>query len=220
MFQCGLTGTIFVYQGQEIGLCNVPRNWGEEEYKDIETIQNLAGEREWRKQNGESEDMSDVMKEMRETARDNGRTPMQWDTTENAGFSKGTPWMRVHDDYAQGWNAEQQMQDPASVWSFWQRMLAIRKQYEALIYGVFVPLDEANEDVYAWIRNDATIGQRMLVVLNLAQGENKRGKQVKWTIPSEISGGKLVISNGDAPDGTGLEKEITLGPWEGRVYVL
>lgn len=77
MFHTSLTGTIFVYQGQEIGLCNVPRNWGEEEYKDIETIQHIEGEREWRRENNQSDDVSDVLKEMRETARDNGRTPMQ-----------------------------------------------------------------------------------------------------------------------------------------------
>lgn len=79
MFHATLTGTLFVYQGQEWGLCNVPRDWSIEEYKDIETIQNLEGEREYRrKQQGvEDPDMSDVIKDMRETARDNGRTPMQ-----------------------------------------------------------------------------------------------------------------------------------------------
>lgn len=77
IFHCSLTGTIFVYQGAEIGLCNVPESWGEEEYKDIETIQHLQGEREYRKRQGKSEDVSDVLKEMRLTARDNGRTPMQ-----------------------------------------------------------------------------------------------------------------------------------------------
>jgi len=83
MFHTSLTGTIFIYQGQEIGLCNVPRDWAEEEYKDIETIQALDGERDFRwKQNGkkgkpEDIDVSDVMQGMRWTARDNGRTPMQ-----------------------------------------------------------------------------------------------------------------------------------------------
>lgn len=77
MFHCSLTGTIFIYQGEEIGLCNVPRNWGEEEYKDIETIQHLEGERAWRKKNGKEEDLEGLLREMRETARDNGRTPMQ-----------------------------------------------------------------------------------------------------------------------------------------------
>jgi glycosidase len=78
MFHCSLTGTIFVYQGQEIGLCNVPRDWDEEEYKDIETIQHIAGERMYRRRAGaENPDVSDVVKGLRETARDNGRTPMQ-----------------------------------------------------------------------------------------------------------------------------------------------
>lgn len=83
MFHTSLTGTIFIYQGEEIGLCNVPRNWVEEDYKDIETIQALDGERDFRwKQNGKKGDVkdvdvSDVMRDMRWTARDNGRTPMQ-----------------------------------------------------------------------------------------------------------------------------------------------
>ena len=83
MFHTSLTGTIFIYQGEEIGLCNVPRDWAEEEYKDIETIQALDGERDFRwKQKGKKGDpkdvdVSDVMRDMRWTARDNGRTPMQ-----------------------------------------------------------------------------------------------------------------------------------------------
>lgn len=59
----------------------------------------------------------------------------QWDTSEHAGFSKSIPWMRVHDDYAQGWNVAQQVNDEKSVWRFWQRMLKLRKEYEALVYG-------------------------------------------------------------------------------------
>jgi alpha-glucosidase len=83
MFHTSLTGTLFIYQGEEIGLCNVPRDWAEEEYKDIETIQALDGERDFRwKQNGKKGDakevdVSDVLRDMRWTARDNGRTPMQ-----------------------------------------------------------------------------------------------------------------------------------------------
>jgi glycosidase len=83
MFHTSLTGTLFIYQGEEIGLCNVPRDWAEEEYKDIETIQAMDGERDFRwKQNGKKGeakdvDVSDILQEMRWTARDNGRTPMQ-----------------------------------------------------------------------------------------------------------------------------------------------
>lgn len=82
MFHASLTGTIFVYQGQEIGLSNVPRDWGVEEYKDIETIQHLQGEKEYRRREGKDEDEAGLLKEMRETARDNGRTPMQVSITD------------------------------------------------------------------------------------------------------------------------------------------
>ena len=79
MFHAALTGTLFMYQGQEMGLCNVPREWGEEEYKDIETIQFLQGERDHKRKNtGERDpDISGVLKGIRQTARDNARTPMQ-----------------------------------------------------------------------------------------------------------------------------------------------
>ncbi len=131
--------------------------------------------------------------------------------------------MRVHDDYADGWNVAQQTADPNSVWSFWKNMLATRKQYEALIYGKFVPLDEADEEVYAWVRDDPTIGQKMLVVLNLARGADGRGKEVEWTVPNgvDVSGAKVVITNGEAKVGEGLEGgKVKLGKFEGRIYQL
>ena len=79
MFHCALGGTIFIYQGQEIGTCNVPREWSEEEYKDVETIQHIQGERDHRRKmtSGKNPDVSDLLKGMRETARDNARTPIQ-----------------------------------------------------------------------------------------------------------------------------------------------
>jgi glycosidase len=78
MFHCSLGGTIFVYQGQELGMCNVPRDWPTEEYKDVETRQFIEGETEYRKRAGDpNPDMKDVLKSLRMTARDNGRTPMQ-----------------------------------------------------------------------------------------------------------------------------------------------
>lgn len=78
MFHCSLGGTIFVYQGQEIGMCNMPRKWGEEEYKDIATIEYIEGERAYRRAaTGKEPDMSDVLRSVCQTARDNARTPMQ-----------------------------------------------------------------------------------------------------------------------------------------------
>jgi len=222
MFHCSLTGTLFVYQGEEMGLCNVPRDWTEEEYKDIETIQHFEGERAHRRKlTGEKDpDVSDVLVDLRETARDNGRTPIQWDDSENAGFSKGKPWMRIHDDYKQ-WNIAAQRKDPNSVWSFWQKMLSLRKEYEALVYGVFIPLDESNESIYAYIRDDPTVAQRLLVVLNMARGSG-RGEASTFAVPKDLDGSKakLIISNGNESEGSGFGSEIKLEAWEGRIYLL
>jgi hypothetical protein len=77
MFQCSLQGTLYIYEGQELGLANVPREWGVEEYKDIETIQHMQGELDYRRKMGKEEDKEGLLREMRMTARDNGRTPMQ-----------------------------------------------------------------------------------------------------------------------------------------------
>jgi glycosidase len=79
MLHTTLTGTLFIYQGQEIGMVNIPSEWGEEEYKDIEAVQNLQGERVYLEKQGVTGDeaMKDVLKSLRMTARDNGRTPMQ-----------------------------------------------------------------------------------------------------------------------------------------------
>nr|WVH01974.1 hydrolase [Naematelia aurantialba] len=223
MFQCSLGGTLFMYQGQEIGMCNVPRDWPEEEYLDVESIANLAGEREYRrKKTGEQNpDMSDMLKSLRQTARDNGRTPIQWDSSVYAGFSKAKPWMRVHDDFADGWNVAAQRKDPDSPLSFWQRMLKLRKQYPALVYGKFIPLDKKNEATYAYIRDDPTISQRLLVILNFARG-NGRGAASTFEVPTDVdvSKAKLIITNGDAKEGSGINGNIELTPWEGRVYLL
>ncbi|KAL7419003.1 hypothetical protein Q5752_006688 [Cryptotrichosporon argae] len=198
MFHTTLTGTLFIYQGQEIGMVNVPADWGEHEYKDIEAIKILAGEREFLRQQGVEGDVTkEVMKSLRMTARDNGRTPMQWDASPNAGFSKATPWMRVHDDY-ETWNVATQRADPGSAWHFWKRMLEIRKQHPALLYGDFTPLDNESNENYSYIRHHAATGERILVVLNFARGDDGMGRSITWD-PAvngvDMAGATLLISN-------------------------
>lgn len=93
-----LSGTLFLLQGQEIGMANAPRNWGIEDYIDVEG-RNFYNEVLARR--GEGADMTDVMRELRLKARDNGRLPMQWNANRYGGFTKGAkPWMRVNDDFS------------------------------------------------------------------------------------------------------------------------
>ena len=72
--------------------------------------------------------MEDVLDDFQRKARDHARTPLQWNGAPHAGFTTGTPWMRVNDDYAEGWNVEAEMKDPHSVWHFWKRALHLRRE--------------------------------------------------------------------------------------------
>ncbi|KAL1406610.1 hypothetical protein Q8F55_008316 [Vanrija albida] len=232
LFHTSLTGTIFVFQGQEIGQVNLPREWPEEEYKDVSSVQRLAAEREWCDNHGvvgeaKEAHIAKVRTDLREAGRDNGRTPMQWDTTEYAGFSKAEPWMRVLDDYPQ-WNVASQKADPDSVWYFYQKLLALRKEYLALVYGTFIPLDEESEENYSYIREDEHTGEKLLVLLNFARGEGGPGGQGHGTTITvdpkawgvDVSKARLLVSNDGAKVGSGIDGPVTLDNWAGRVYVL
>ena len=85
-------------------------------------------------------DMSDVLDGLQRKARDHARTPVQWDETEHAGFTRGgaKPWMRVNEDYKEGWNVEAEMRDPGSVWRFWKRALEVRKEWEVFVCLVYL----------------------------------------------------------------------------------
>lgn len=227
MLHCSLTGTIFVYESQEAGQINVPPSWGEEEYKDIESIQLLEGERDYLKRSGitgrEAEEyMKGVFRDLRMTARDNGRTPVQWDATENAGFTQGKPWMRIHEDY-KTWNVEAQVKDPDSVVNFWKRMLALRKEHLALVYGKFTLLDAASDDNIIFTREWEETGEKLLVVLNLKRGEDRMGAPITVDLAKlgvDTADAKLLVSNDDAKEGSGVDGPVELAPWSGRVYVL
>lgn len=92
--------------------------------------------------------MSDILQNMRRKARDNGRTPMQWNGDTHAGFTTAErPWMKIHDDY-RVWNAETQQRDPDSIWSFWKMLIELRKEHLVLVYGDFQHVAFEHEDVF------------------------------------------------------------------------
>ncbi|KAI0083902.1 glycoside hydrolase family 13 protein [Irpex rosettiformis] len=154
LYHTTLSGTVYVYQGQELGLKNFGREWGLEEYKDVATGNFWKQELE-RRQNEQGKmdvDMEDVLDGFQRKARDHARTPMQWDSTAHAGFTTGTPWMRVNDDYTEGWNVEAENADSDSVLSFWKKAIHARKKNEVLIYGDFKLLLREHPTVFAYKR--------------------------------------------------------------------
>jgi glycosidase len=214
LMQTTLGGTIFVYQGEEIGIRNVPTSWDiSEEYKDIETLNYWKKCQELYKDDAELLAYGKKIIQMK--ARDHSRTPMQWDaSSKNAGFCKADvkPWMRVMDDF-ETVNAESQMNDKSaelSTWQFWQRRLEDRKEHaDVFVYGDYHELSPEDPSIFAYVRTSEA-GEKWLAVLNFS------GKAVDWTMPSSTRVDFWACCNygKDRPDKP-QEGSLRLKPWEG-----
>jgi alpha-glucosidase len=214
ILQITQSGTLYVYQGEEIGMKNFPRSWGIEEYKDVATINywKLIMERRKKESDGKEIDMSDVLDGAQKKARDHARTPMQWDASSHAGFTTGKPWMRVNDDYAT-WNASTQVKDETSIWNFWKQALATRKKHDVLVYGDFCIILPENEQVFAYTR---TLGNTTaLVMLNFKETEVTFSlDEVKQT-----RGYKYILGNYPSDEDLPSGNVVVLRGYEGKVYV-
>ncbi|KAI8674669.1 Glycoside hydrolase family 13 [Fusarium keratoplasticum] len=202
-----LSGTLFLLQGQEIGMANAPESWTLDDYIDVEGLNYYKSELNKR---GPGADMSDVMREMRLKARDNGRLPMQWNTDKNAGFTQGSkPWMRVNDDFSD-WNVAQQEKDEDSVLAFWRQVLKLRQQEkDVFVYGRFdiLPEYERSEQVFAYTMTSYD-GRVALVLLSFSDKEQnvELKRCTGWK--------RLLGKNAETLEAGGVE----LKPYEGVVY--
>lgn len=140
------------------------------------------------------------------------RTPMQWDSSKNAGFSSADqPWMRVHDDYKQ-WNVEVQSNDPDSVNAFYKQLFNLRNEHLVLVYGSFEYVDFDNEDVFAYVKEHE--GEKVLVVLNYT------GKDIDFAVPESISTGSAKLLLGSLGKGAIANGKVALEAWEGMLFTL
>ncbi len=151
----GLQGTPFIYQGEELGMTNAP--FALTDYRDIE-IHGMVREH---RAAGWSEER--ILDALHRKGRDNARTPMQWDSSENAGFSSGEPWIRVNPNYTEI-NAAEQLEDPDSVFHFYRRLIRLRKTLPVLTDGAFHLLLEEDPCLFAYTRQNKD--SRLLVVCN------------------------------------------------------
>lgn len=202
LFHATGRGTIFLYQGQEIGMVN-PSSWAFEELRDLEEVQYYESQKE------KGEDLEEALRQIQRIGRDNSRTPMQWSREANAGFTSGTPWIKVNDDYNQ-WNVESQLENrEASVLGFWMELLFVRKKHRGLVHGVFRMIDWDNEQVYAYTRTDGLM--QYLVVCSFSENE------VEWKSP--VQTGKVLLGN--YPSAAATDSSLlNLRPFEGRLYYL
>ena len=195
-----MQGTPYVYQGEELGMTNVPFT-SIDQFRDLDSI-NAYRELVEEQKVFTSEEM---MRYLRYKSRDNARTPFQWDDSENAGFSTGTPWIMVNPNYKEI-NAKDQLERADSVFHYYQKLIRLRKEQEAIVYGTYDLLLPDSKEIYAYTR---TLGEeKLLVVCNFYEPE------VSFELPEEFAGGTCLISN--YPE-VSLKAEMTLRPYEAFV---
>ncbi|MFN8414490.1 MAG: alpha-glucosidase [Anaerolineales bacterium] len=205
-FSLMLQGTPYIYQGEEIGMTNVAFETIDD-YRDVETL-NLY--RELVEEKGV--DAQALLKVINAKSRDNARTPMQWDDSTNAGFTSGTPWIKVNPNY-KSINVQSTLADSNSIFYYYKKLIQLRKQNPVAIYGSYDLLLENDEKVYAFTRTFEN--DRLLVVLNFTAGH------ADFNLPETInvSSAELLIGNYDTVSTENI-RTLTLRPYEALVYRL
>ncbi len=193
----GMQGTPYIYQGEELGMTNAA--YEIDEYRDIETL-NLYQER---MEKGFKKE--DIMNSIHAKSRDNARTPMQWNDEENAGFTKGEPWIKVNPNYKKI-NAAQQVEDENSVFNCYKELIRLRRKYSVLIEGDFRLLLAEDENIFAYIREDESA--LLLVVCNFYN------KTVEYPLEESAKDMELLICNYKD-----IEQAAILRPYEARMYL-
>ena len=177
-----MKGTPYIYQGEEIGMLNA----GFQELSDYRDVESINAYHDLVEKQGVPHEK--MMEYLRKSSRDNARTPMQWDDTEHAGFSTGEPWIAVNPNYKYI-NAKVQMNAPASIYNYYQKLIELRHENELIVYGDFELLLPDSEEIFAYRR---TLGEEELLVLcNFTDRQQD--------IPIDTAGYQPMIGNYDEP---------------------
>jgi trehalose-6-phosphate hydrolase len=201
-----MRGTPYIYQGEEIGMTN-PYFETIEKYRDVESINyyNIL------KSQGKAED--EILEILKVKSRDNSRTPVQWNDEDNAGFTKGIPWIPISNEYKRI-NVEQALKDDDSIFYHYKKLIELRKGYDVISNGTIKFILEENDKVLSYVRN---LGSTTLVVIN-----NFYGKDTTVELPDEYLNNKvnskILISN--YKDNSILNKSLNLRPFESIVYYI
>ena len=198
----GMKGTPYIYQGEELGMTNI-RLENIDEYNDIETL-NMYKDRISK---GYTHD--DIMNSIYIKGRDNARTPMQWNDSENAGFTTGKPWLAVNENYKEI-NAEKALEDKNSIFYHYKKLIDIRKNNDTIIYGDYKLLSEDDKNIFAYIRE--LNGDKILVVCNFYKDE------VNFKLNQNFSFEEILLSN--YSDSSTSVENLTLRPYEAIMYRL
>ncbi|MCI1699916.1 glycoside hydrolase family 13 protein [Liquorilactobacillus nagelii] len=193
-----MQGTPYIYQGEELGMTNAHFT-ALSEYQDIESIEayHQLVERE------KLVDHKTMMRYLATESRDNARTPMQWDTSTNAGFTSGRPWLQLNKNYCEI-NAAAELKDQQSVFYYYQKLIKLRHQSDLIVYGNYQELIPEDEEVFAYRREYQ--GQTLVVISNFTEKIIKRHLEMP-------TNKKLLISN------YADDQADQLRPFEAKVYL-
>ena len=196
-----MRGTPYVYEGEEIGITNTGFT-SIEQYKDVESLNYYRILQE------EGKSPEEALHIVNERSRDNGRTPMQWTAGPNAGFTTGTPWIGIPENYSYI-NVETEEQDDDSILAFYRKLIRLRKEKEIISEGSISFTDSGNDDIITYVRE--LNGEKLAVFANLAGEDRALGEA--YEVPQEAE--VLVQNYADAE----TAKLSVLRPFEVIAYL-
>ncbi|HHQ4780265.1 TPA: alpha,alpha-phosphotrehalase [Aeromonas veronii] len=200
----GLQGTPYIYQGEEIGMTN-PGYQRIDDYQDVESRNIFA----IKQAEGMSE--AEILAILGSKSRDNSRTPMQWSSAPNAGFTQGTPWLKPAANYPEI-NAEAALADQHSVFWHYRDLIALRKAHPIFTQGDYQELLTGHPQIWAYARR--ANGQTLLVVSNFY------GEPVEFALPAELQSGQGRLLLGNYPDSPAQPQSGMLRPYESLIWLM
>lgn len=197
-----MQGTPFIYQGQEIGMTNT-------KFDSIDDYNDVSAKNAYRIGIAAGKTHEEIMAPIWINGRDNSRTPMQWTAEEGAGFTTGTPWLKLNSNY-KTINVAAAEQDEHSILSYYKKMIKLRKADQLLVYGKYDLILPDNEQVYAYTRE--WNGEKAVVIVNMF------GRDAQILLPEQLNNYNfdLILSNINTSDS--YEQSMTLAPYEARIY--
>ncbi|MGD7044330.1 glycoside hydrolase family 13 protein [Jeotgalibacillus proteolyticus] len=201
-----LPGMPYVYQGEEIGMTGV-------RFDSIKDYEDIAMKNKYKEEVEKGRDPQEVFESLLLLSRDNSRTPMQWDDGEQAGFTTGTPWIKVNPNKKEI-NVKQALKDPNSIFYYYQQLIALRKEQPVMVYGDYEDLSRKYETLYVYTRSYEK--KTWLILLNHSD-KDQRYKFEERCIGRPVH---CVIGNYDRGEAgrMHLEPSILLKPYEARIY--
>ncbi len=199
-----LPGIPYVYQGEEIGMTGV-------HFESIDDYNDIAMRNKYKEEVDKGRDPQEVFESLLLLSRDNSRTPIQWDDTDQAGFTTGVPWIKVNPNY-RDINVKQALADPDSVFYYYKKLISIRKENPVMIYGDYKDLSEKDESVYVYTRSYE--GITWLVILNHSDEKHSFSLDKE----NDDAGKKLIIANYEDVTGEESIQRTVLRPHEARIY--